>query len=164
MWHLNVTSAVFRETSSRFSLCCFVIYVYTFVLDKRAGFGCRHFMHNSSDIVLLQQKLSISLLWAKRFGSRGLGEPRGPGKTPCIDFEGTCLRLKTRQGFCRTWPAVWASCLRDFITKYDYSFLNNLKNSNGEMQRLQMNPPGEWGLISLININPYLAFSFFSFF
>ena len=32
----------FRENSSRFSLCCFVIYVYIFVLDKTAGFGCRH--------------------------------------------------------------------------------------------------------------------------
>ena len=28
-----------------FSLCCFVIYVYIiFVLDKTAGFGCRHFI------------------------------------------------------------------------------------------------------------------------
>ena len=33
-----------RETSSRFSLCCFVIHVYIFVLNKTAGFGCRHFV------------------------------------------------------------------------------------------------------------------------
>ena len=34
----------YRETSSRFSFCRFVIYVYIFVLDKTAGFGCRHFI------------------------------------------------------------------------------------------------------------------------
>ena len=34
-----------RETSSRFCLCCFVIYVYIFVLDETAGFGCRHFIY-----------------------------------------------------------------------------------------------------------------------
>ena len=33
-----------RENSSRFSLCCFVIYVYIFVWDKTAGFGYRHFI------------------------------------------------------------------------------------------------------------------------
>ena len=38
---------------------------------------------------------------------------------------------------------------------------NDKKNSSGEMQRLQMNPPWEWGLISLIN--SYLAFSLFNF-
>ena len=38
---------------------------------------------------------------------------------------------------------------------------NNQKNSSGEMQQLQMNPPWECGLISLIN--SYLAFSFFHF-
>ena len=35
----------YRETSSRFCLCCFVIYVYIFVLDETAGFGCRHFIY-----------------------------------------------------------------------------------------------------------------------
>ena len=34
----------YRETSSLFSLGYFVIYVYIFVLDKIAGFGCRHFV------------------------------------------------------------------------------------------------------------------------
>ena len=34
----------YRETSSRFSLCCFVINVYIFVSDKTAGFGWRHFI------------------------------------------------------------------------------------------------------------------------
>ena len=34
----------YRETSCRFSLCCFVIHVYILVLDKTAGFGCRHFI------------------------------------------------------------------------------------------------------------------------
>ena len=38
---------------------------------------------------------------------------------------------------------------------------NKKKHSSGEMQRLQMNPPWECGLISLIN--SYLAFSFFHF-
>ena len=32
----------YRENSSRFSLCYFVICVYLFVLDKTAGFGGRH--------------------------------------------------------------------------------------------------------------------------
>ena len=32
----------YRETSSHFSLCCFVTNVYIFVLDKTAGFGCGH--------------------------------------------------------------------------------------------------------------------------
>ena len=32
----------YQETSSCFSLCCFVIYVYIFVLDKTAGFVCHH--------------------------------------------------------------------------------------------------------------------------
>ena len=40
-------------------------------------------------------------------------------------------------------------------------FKNNQKNSSGEMQQLQMNPPWECGLISLIK--SYLAFSFFHF-
>ena len=35
----------YRETSSRFSLWCFDINVYIFVLDKTAGFGCRHFIY-----------------------------------------------------------------------------------------------------------------------
>ena len=33
----------YRENSSRLSLCCFVIYVYIFILDKTAGFSCFHF-------------------------------------------------------------------------------------------------------------------------
>ena len=33
----------YQETSSCFSLCCFVIYVYIFVLGKTAGFVCHHF-------------------------------------------------------------------------------------------------------------------------
>ena len=36
---------------------------------------------------------------------------------------------------------------------------NKIKNSSGEKQRLQMNPPWEYGLISLFN--SYSAFSFF---
>ena len=32
----------YRETSSRFCLCCFVINVCILVLDKTARFGCRH--------------------------------------------------------------------------------------------------------------------------
>ena len=32
----------YRETSSRFCLCCFVINAHIFVLNKTAGFGCRH--------------------------------------------------------------------------------------------------------------------------
>ena len=32
------------ETLSRFCLCRFAINVYIFVLDKIAGFGCRHFV------------------------------------------------------------------------------------------------------------------------
>ena len=38
---------------------------------------------------------------------------------------------------------------------------NKTENSSGEMQRLQMNPPGECGQVS--RINSYLAFSFFHF-
>ena len=36
----------YLKNSSRFSLCCFVIYFYIFVLDKTAGFGCRHLYKN----------------------------------------------------------------------------------------------------------------------
>ena len=34
----------YRETSSRFCLCCFIINVYICVLDKPAGVGSRHFI------------------------------------------------------------------------------------------------------------------------
>ena len=34
----------YRETSSRFSPCCFVINVCIFVPDKTGGFGWRHFI------------------------------------------------------------------------------------------------------------------------
>jgi len=34
----------YRETSSRFSLCCFVINVYIVASGKRGAFGWRHFI------------------------------------------------------------------------------------------------------------------------
>ena len=51
-------------------------------------------------------------------------------------------------------------CLLEFVIVLKLK--NNKKNSSGEMQQLQMNPPWEYGLIILIN--SYLAFSFFNFF
>ena len=47
----------YRETSSRFSLGCFVINVYIFVLDKTAGFGWRHF------ILTARFLLQLRLFW-----------------------------------------------------------------------------------------------------
>ena len=50
-------------------------------------------------------------------------------------------------------------CLLEFAIVL--TLKKNLKNSSREMQRLQMNPPRECGLIRLIN--SYLAFSSFIF-
>ena len=41
-------SPKYRETSSRFGLCCVIINVYVCVLDKPAGVGSRHFIQKVS--------------------------------------------------------------------------------------------------------------------
>ena len=54
--HVTVTSAgqsharlpKYQETSSCFSLFCFVIYACIFVVDKTAGFVCHHFIEKGT--------------------------------------------------------------------------------------------------------------------
>ena len=83
--HVTVTSAgqshtrlpKYQETSSCFSLCCFVIYVYIFVLGKTAGFVCHHFF-----------KKGTTQWTSARFIARICGWGRGETHSQNVKFIG----------------------------------------------------------------------------